>query len=226
VDDRLFLYWARLVGPFAPAIATTTCRHHPRFKDLAPRFPQSEDLATVIADAGEAYDDVLTYVHDELKALRLIDVRQHETGYRRGQRADRARLRCSGQSGVWSRLPAGVNGHDYARGAQQVGVPQLCQHRPQPTSGSTRRLLACRRMSLSDSQHPLGHVVRVGVALPDGCVRLARDLKVDSRLGSCAIIAAATRRSRNANQERHDLTRSPWYGLPNDAKGRLSGRTS
>jgi hypothetical protein len=48
----------------------------PGFKDLLRRFP---DLTTgeVIADAGEGFDEILHYIHDDLKALRIIVPRRH-----------------------------------------------------------------------------------------------------------------------------------------------------
>ncbi len=69
-----------------------------------------------------------------------------------------------------------------------------------------------------DPAHPLGCVVRVGLTLPDGSLRLARDLPVDSPSARLRQGRQSYAESRNASQERRHLKRSPWYGLPNSAK--------
>jgi hypothetical protein len=221
VDDRLFLYWP-LVGPFVPANRNDHLQTIPGFENLRHRFPKLK-IGEVIADAGEGVDEVLTYVHDELKALRLIDVRQHETD------TDRPKLIERGYDAHGTPVcPHGYrlafNGHDYARGDSKWVCRQRCRHRPQPDiqlDPSPPGVPA--ECPYRDSAHPLGQVVRVGVTLPDGCVRLARDLKVDSRLWKLRYHRRSYSESRNANQERQDLTRSAWYGLPNDAKADCLG---
>jgi len=69
----------------------------------------------------------------------------------------------------------------------------------------------------------LGYLIRVGLALPDGNIRLARDLKVDSPTWTLRQGRQSYAESRNANQARHHLKRSPWFGLPNSAKATVLG---
>jgi len=221
VDDRLFVYWP-LVGPFVPANRNDHLQTIPGFNDLRRRFPLLK-IGEVIADAGEGYDDVLTYVHDDLKALRLIDVRQHETD------TDRAKLIERGYDAHGNPVcPHGYrlafNGHDYARGDSKWVCRQRCRHRSQPDirlDPPPPGLPA--ECPYRDAEHPLGYLVRVDVALPDGCVRLARDLKVDSRLWKLRYARRSYSESRNANQARHHLTRSPWFGQPNATKADCLG---
>ncbi len=221
VDDRLFLYWP-LVGPFVPANRNDHLQTIPGFRDVRRRFPQVT-MSEVIADAGEGVDEVLTYVHDELQALRLIDVRQDETD------TDLAKLIERGYDARGNPVcPHGYrlafNGHDYQRGDSKWACRQRCRHRPRPDiqldPPPAGLVAAC---PYRDPEHLLGHVVRVGVALPDHCVRLARDLKVDSRLWKLRYHRRSYSESRNANQARYGLTRAPWYGQSNAAKADCLG---
>ena len=63
----------------------------------------------------------------------------------------------------------------------------------------------------------------MGLTLPDGNIRLARDLKVDSPTWLLRQGRQRYAESRNANQTRHGLKRSPWYGLANSAKAQYLG---
>jgi len=63
----------------------------------------------------------------------------------------------------------------------------------------------------------------VGLALPDGNIRLARDLKVGSPTWTLRQGRQSYAESRNANQTRRGLKRSPWYGLANSAKAQCLG---
>ncbi len=74
-----------------------------------------------------------------------------------------------------------------------------------------------------DPTHSLGCVVRVGLTLPDGSIRLARDLPVTSPSYLLRQGRQSYAESRNASQERHHLKRSPWFGLPNSAKAACLG---
>jgi hypothetical protein len=72
--------------------------------------------------------------------------------------------------------------------------------------------------------HPLGYSVVVNASLPkDNDVRLARDLKVGSPSWNLRIGRLSYAESRNANQTRRDLKRSPWFGLANSAKAQSLG---
>jgi hypothetical protein len=69
----------------------------------------------------------------------------------------------------------------------------------------------------------LGYLVRVALALPDGTIRLARDLHVASPTWTLRQGRQSYAESRNANQARRHLKRSPWFGLPNSAKANYLG---
>jgi hypothetical protein len=221
VDDRLFTYWP-LAGPFVSANRNDHLQTIPGFQDLQRRFPDL-NVGEMIGDAGEGYDDILRFVHDDLQALRTIVPRRHThdedplTCLRRGYDAQGNPLCLHGY-----RLA--FNGHDYQRGDSRWVCRQRCLHRSpditlDPASTSDPQPLhdpaACPHR---DPEHPLGCVVVVNLSLPDGDVRLARDLKIGSRTWNLRIGRLSYSESRNAAQARRGVKRSPWFGQANSAK--------
>ena len=77
VDDRLFALWP-ITGPFTPANLNDHLTTLPGFQDLGHRFPNLL-IGEVLGDAGEGYDEILSFVHDDLKALRTIRL-LHQAG--------------------------------------------------------------------------------------------------------------------------------------------------
>jgi hypothetical protein len=239
LDDRLSTYWP-LSGPFVPADRNDHLQTIPGFQDLLRRFPRLK-IGAVLADAGEGFDDVLAFIHDDLHALRLVTQRAHEhdddplTCRKRGYDAQGTPLCPHGY-----RLA--FNGHDYRRGDSKWVCRRHCQQLrepdiplpvlagPSPTPGDSTpsplpsaakpEALACPYRT---SPSALGYLVRVGLSLPDGNIRLARDLNVDSSTWKLRHGRQSYAESRNANQTRRDLKRSPWYGLPNSAKADYLG---
>jgi hypothetical protein len=211
VDDRLFALWP-ISGPFVPANRNDHLQTIPGLKDLQRRFPNLS-IGEFIADAGEGFDDVLQFVHDDLKALRTIVLRHHATDadplacLRRGYDAQGTPLCPHGY-----RLA--FNGHDYQRGDSRWLCRQRCLHRSQPdvlvalTDASTT---AC-------SYQDADYLVRVGLSLPDGDIRLARDHPIDSPTWKLRSGRRSYSESRNADQARRGVKRSPCFGLPNSAK--------
>jgi hypothetical protein len=65
----------------------------------------------------------------------------------------------------------------------------------------------------------------IGLSLPDGSIRLARDLQVGSDLWKLRIGRQSYAESRNAAQAHHRLKRSPFFGLTNSSKAILIGDT-
>ena len=230
LDDRVFTYWP-LPGPYAAADRNDHLQTIPGSANLRDRFPRLT-IGEVSADAGEGYDDILTYVHDDLRALRLIDQRAAQddteplTCLKRGYDAQGIPLCPHGY-----RLA--FNGHDYARGDSKWACRQRCrrQLRPdirppnaQPEPAEPARpdpaISAC---PYRDPTQPVGRVIRVGLTLPDGSIRLARDLPVASPSYALRQGRQSYADSRNAGQARRHLKRSPWYGLPNSAKATCLG---
>ncbi len=229
LDDRLFTYWP-LVGPFAPANRNDHLQTIPGLENLRRRFPNLK-IGEVTADAGEGYDEILAYFYDELHALRLVD--------QRASSSDEDPLTClkRGYDALGVPLcPHGYrlafNGHDYTRRNSKWVCRQLCrrQLRPDvalpdsatqdPAPAQAPDVLSC---PYRDPAHPLGQVIRVGRTLPDGSLRLARDLPVDSPSFALRQDRQSYAESRNAGQKRRHLERSPWFGLTNSAKAAYLG---
>jgi hypothetical protein len=225
VDDRLFTYWP-LPGPFVSANRNDHLQTIPGFQHLQRRFP-ALNIGEVIADAGEGFDDILRFVYDELKALRTIVPRRDSgdddslTCLQRGYDAQGHPLCLHGY-----RLA--FNGHDYERHNSKWVCRQRCLHRPQPDiildSPSDSETQALHDPSICPHrhpEHPLGFLVTVDLDLPNGNIRLARDLKVGSSSWELRLGRQSYAESRNADQARRGVKRSPWFGLANSAKASL-----
>ncbi len=224
VDDRLFTYWP-LSGPFVSANRNDHLQTIPGFQDLQRRFPDL-NIGEMIGDAGEGIDDILRFVHDDLHALRTIVPRRHSddedplTCLQRGYDAQGNPLCLHGY-----RLA--FNGHDYQRGDSKWVCRQRCLHRspditlhPAPTCGPQplHDPAACPHR---DPEHPLGCVVVVNLSLPDGDIRLARDMRIGSRTWELRLGRQSYSESRNADQARRGVKRSPWFGQANAAKASI-----
>lgn len=225
VDDRLFTYWP-IPGPFVPANRNDHLQTIPGFKDLLHRFPDLT-IGEVIGDAGEGFDEILRYIHDDLDALRIIVPRRHAEDehplslLKRGYDDQGNPLCLHGY-----RLS--FNGHDYRRGDTKWVCRQRCLHRPEPDvttdpaeDSEAQTVYPPPNCPYQDPERPLGCVVTVGVAFPNGDIRLARDLRVDSPTWKLRMGRQSYSESRNACQARRGVKRSPWFGQASSAKASL-----
>jgi hypothetical protein len=227
IDDRLFTYWP-ISGPFVPANRNDHLQTIPGFQTLQRRFPHLK-IGEVLGDAGEGFDDILRFVHDDLHALRSIEVRHHEQDddplacLKRGYDAGGTPL-CS----FGYRLA--FNGHDYERGDSKWVCRQGCRHTSQPDilvknlSANTGVPATPSDPTTCPYREPapdLGYLVRVGLMLPDGDIRLARDLKVESPTWTLRTGRRSYAESRNADQARRGVKRSPWFGRAHSAKASI-----
>jgi len=226
VDDRLFQLWP-LTGPCTPANVNDHLLTIPGLNQLRIRFPDLT-IGEVLGDAGEGYEEVLRYVHDDLKALRTIRL-LHAKG-------DDQPLTClkRGYDQHGNPLcPLGYrlfcNGHDYDHGTTKWICRQKCAHQPTPDIArqpdKSETLPPRQACQFVDPAHPLGFILTTGLTLPDGGIRLARDLQVGSDTWKLRIGRQSYSESRNAIQMRRDLKRSPWFGLQNTAKAMLISDT-
>ncbi len=211
VDDRLFALWP-ISGPFVPANRNDHLQTIPGLIELQRCFP-SLVIGEIIADAGEGFDDVLRFVHDELKPLRTIALRYHATDadplayLRRGYDANGVPLCPHGYC-------LAFNGHDYQRSDSKWLCRQRCLHCPQPDV-----LVRLEESSTTDCPYlETDYLVRVRLTLPDGDIRLARDHPVESPTWKLRAGRRSYSESRNADQTRRGVKRSPCFGLPNSAK--------
>jgi hypothetical protein len=225
VDHRLFTFWP-LSGPFAPANRNDHLLTLPGLRDLVRRFPDL-DIAEMLGDAGEGYDEILLFVYHNLHALRTIRIIHRD--------CDRDVLTClkRGYDAQGTPLcPHGYrlafNGHDYQRQNSKWVCRQRCIAHPTPDllpDGLTdEQRTSVPFCPYRDPARPLGFTVTVGATLPsDHNVRLARDLKVGSPTWDLRIGRLSYAESRNANQTRRALKRSPWFGQADSAKAQYLG---
>jgi hypothetical protein len=195
VDDRLFTLWP-ISGPFVPANRNDHLQTIPGLNDLHRRFPHLK-IGELIGDAGEGFDEILLFVHDDLRALRTIRLRHHATAkdpltcLQRGYDATGNPLCAYGYRLYF-------NGHDYRRGDSKRLVlcglstgsvcRQRCLRHPLPDillddPPSDPQAILALVPSPCPYQHPdlpRGCTIVVNRVLPDGDVRLARDFKVGS----------------------------------------------
>jgi hypothetical protein len=223
VDDRLFTHWP-ITGPLTPSNRNDHLLTIPGFEDLRCRFPDLS-IGEVLGDAGEGHEVVLRYVHSDLHALRTIRIRHSDE--------DDQPLVCLqrgyDQNGT-PLCPLGYrlscNGHDYQHRTTKWVCRQKCNHQPQPDVLLTQEKQAPRTACpFADPAHPLGTSLTTGLSLPDGSIRLARDMQVGSDTWKLRIGRQSYSESRNASQARRRLKRSPWFGLNNSAKATLIGDT-
>jgi len=225
VDDRLFQLWP-LTGPCTPANVNDHLLTIPGLQALRTCFPDLQ-IGEVLGDAGEGYEEVLRYIHEDLKALRTIRLLHYQgddeplIALQRGYDAHGNPLCPLGY-----RLFA--NGHDYGQGTTKWVCRQKCRHQSEPDLQLPDRpdtppaRQACQYV---DPDHPLGYSLTTGLSLPDGGIRLARDLQVGSPTWKLRIGRQSYAESRNASQAHRGLKRSPWFGLPNTAKAQLISDT-
>jgi hypothetical protein len=226
IDDRLFTLWP-ISGPFVPANRNDHLQTIPGLNDLRRRFPHLA-IGELIGDAGEGFDEILLFVHDDLRALRTIKLRHHAT--------DKDALTClkRGYDATGNPLCAYgyrlyFNGHDYRRGDSKWVCRQRCLRQPLPDillgdPPSDPEAILALVPAHCPYQHPdlpHGCTVVVNRALPDGDVRLARDFKVDSPSWKLRIGRLSYAESRNADQWRRGVKRSPWHGKANSAKASI-----
>jgi hypothetical protein len=217
IDDRLFLVWP-LTGPCSPANRNDHLLTIPGLQDLHKRFP-SLQIGEFLGDAGEGFDEILQYVHDDLQALRTIRVR-HADG-------DDLPLTCLqrgyDQNGV-PLCPHGYrmtsNGHDYQRHATKWVCHRKCAHQPAPDIPGAQPLTSHATCPFANADHAarLGFSLSTALTLPDGSIRLARDTQVDSETWHLRMGRQSYAECRNATQARRLLKRAPAFGLANTAK--------
>jgi hypothetical protein len=222
IDDRLFLIWP-LTGPCTPANRNDHLLTIPGLQELHQRFPALQ-VGEFLGDAGEGFDEVLEFVHNDLHALRTIRLR-HADG-------DEDPLTCLrrgyDQHGI-PLCPHGYrlasNGHDYQRQATKWVCRLKCTHQPDPDIPGAPSGESCSTCPFADPDHPLGFSLTTALTLPDGSIRLARDLPVGSDTWQLRIGRQSYAESRNATQARRLLKRSRTFGLPNTAKAMLLSDT-
>ncbi len=188
----------------------------PGLKDLRQRFPTLK-IGELLGDAGEGFDEILKFVYNDLQALRTIRIRHAEGD----DQPHTCLKRGFDQNGI-PLCPHGYllssNGHDYQRQSTKWVCRQKCVHQPDPDIPGAPAHDSRETCPFTDGKHPLGFSLSTSLTLPDGSIRLARDMQVGSDTWKLRIGRQSYSESRNAIQARRLLKRSRSFGLPNTAK--------
>ena len=215
VDDRLALFWT-LTGPCTPANRNDHLLTIPGLKDLHQRFPTLK-IGELLGDAGEGFDEILKFVYNDLQALRTIRIRHAE-----GDDQPHTCLKRGFDQNGTPLCPHGYclssNGHDYQRQSLKWVCRRKCIHQPEPDVPGAPAHDSRETCPFTDDEHPLGFSLSTALTLPDGSIRLARDMQVGSETWKLRIGRQSYSESRNAIQARRLLKRSRSFGLPNTAK--------
>jgi hypothetical protein len=223
LDDRLFTFWP-ITGSCTPANRNDNLLTLPGLMDLQRRFP-TLCIGEYLGDAAEGFEDILRTVHNDLHALPTIRLRHAE--------GDREPLTCLqrgyDQNGT-PLCPHGYllssNGHDFSHHTSKWICRRKCLHQPQADILISQEAQPPRTACpFADPAHPLGMSITIGLTLPDGSTRLARDIQVGSELWKLRMGRQSYAESRNACQTRRNLKRSPFFGLVNSSKATTIGDT-
>jgi len=208
IDDRLACAWTMRTG-LHPANADERDLFPKSFTYLLKRFPYLE-LGEMLADAALGYEVCLNPIW-EAGALRMVDIRaapgdddpavQLERGY-----DEKGHPLCVHGYKMRS------NGYDYDRRRTKWCCEKVCLAPQDDEAGhnSPRPAPDCPYQA---PEHKHGQVVNVGRALPDGCVRLARDVPYGSEAWKKRYGRRSLSESRNGTLEGMGLKRLPSCGL-------------
>lgn len=210
IDDRFSVAWT-IRSSLYPANTDERTIFVLELAKLLKRYP-SLKIGEWLDDSGVGYEECLNAIWN-LGALRMIDIRAHET-----DKDPEARLRRGYNEYGYPLCPHGYglhsNGYDEARRRRKYVCRQRCAKEPLRQGEAICAVQGCPFL---DSQS-LGFTVNVGRTLPDGSVRLARDIPYgtdewDERYGRRNISE-----SRNGQMEGMGLKRMRSYGTERDTK--------
>lgn len=170
-------------------------------------------IGELLADSGVGYEPCLNAIFD-LGALRMVDIRGDK-----GDLDDAVCLR-RGYDGEGHPLcdhgyRCRSNGHDYARQVTKYVCAQVCRREPRREGEAVVPVEGCPYL---DEEHPLGAVTNVGRTMPDGTVRLARDIPYGSPVWKARYGRRNLSESRNSEIEGLGLKRICDYGLERSNK--------
>jgi hypothetical protein len=123
------------------------------------------------------------------------------------------------------------NGHDYQCQDSTWVCRQQCVPHPKadllPDNWTDEQRATILLCPYRDPARPLGYTTLVNATHPqDNDVRLARDFKLGSPTWALRIGRLSSAESRNANQTRRNLKRSPCFGQADSAKAQYLGDVS
>ncbi len=164
-------------------------------------------------DSGVGYGECLEALWQK-GILRMVDIRadkgdeDFETCRRRGYDGQGRPLCPHG-------YPMQSNGYDYERRRAKYICAQICRRKPLREGEAVCPLVGCPYLEPAGG---LGQVVNVGKTLPDGSLRLAREIPYGSHTWKSRYGRRNLSESRNAQLEGMGLKRLRSYGLERNRK--------
>jgi hypothetical protein len=204
LDDRFACAWTVRTGLHA-ANADERNLFPESFVRLRARFPTLK-MGELLADAALGFQGCLDLIW-EAGALRMVDIQAAEGDDDRQRQVERG-YDEQGHPLCIHGYPMRSNGHDYRRRRTKWCCHQVCL-KP-PAEGAEPQPPECPYQA---AQHPSGQVVNVGRTLPDGCVRLAREVPYASSTWKQRYARRNLSESRNSSLEHLGLKRMASYGL-------------
>jgi hypothetical protein len=205
IDDRFACAWTLRTG-LEPANADERNIFPTSFANLRTRFPYIK-IGEVLADAALGYQDCLDPIWNA-GALRLVDIRADKGDHDQTRQLERG-YNENGYPLCLHGYEMSANGHDYERRRTKWRCKKVCQKDGQQTAPD------CPYQA---PEYKHGQVVNVNRTLPDGTVRLAREVPYASATWKKRYGRRNLSESRNGSLQGMGLKRLPGFGLPRGRK--------
>jgi len=213
LDDRFACAWTLRTG-LHPANSDERNLFPDSFAQLQARFPTLK-IGEVLADAALGFQDCLGAIW-QAGALRMVDIRAAEGDDDRQRQLQRG-YDQNGHPLCIHGYPMHSNGHDYKRRRTKWCCRKVCLT-PQPEGTEARPCPPVPACPYQTSKHKVGQVVNVGRTLPDGSVRLAREVAYGSEIWKQRYGRRNLSESRNGSFEHMGLKRMQSFGLTTGRK--------
>lgn len=206
IDDRFAVAWTMRTR-LQPANASESGDFPQRFAQLQARFSYLR-IGEVLADSAQGYSDCLEAIW-QAGALRMVDIRASECD------TDPEACLQRGYDGEGHPLcvhsyPMLYNGYDAKRRRATWVCRRACLRKPRREEEAARPVEGCPYL---EGDRPLGQVVHVGKTLPDGSLRLAREIPYGSEVWKARYGRRSLSESRNGQVQGMDEKRMRSYGL-------------
>ena len=214
IDDRFAVAWT-LHSRLRPANVPENSDCAERIAHLQARFPYL-DLGEILADSAWGYPDCLEAIW-KAGALRMVDIRSAdgdddaEVCLQRGYDGQGHPLCVHG-------YPLYYHGYDCKRRRATWACRQACLRKPRREGEPIRPVEGCPYLE----GHPaLGQVVHVGKTLPDGSLRLAREIPYGSQTWRARYGRRSLSESRNGQLQGMDEKQMRSHGLGHNRRDLL-----
>jgi hypothetical protein len=206
LDDRFACAWTLRTGLHA-ANSDERSLFPDSFAYLRQRFAYLK-IGEVLGDAALGYQDCLDPIW-QAGALRMVDIRAADGDDDRQRQVQRG-YDDQGHPVCVHGYPMRSNGHDYRRRRTKWCCHQVCLR---PQSEGAEPQLPPPECPYQATHHPYGQMVNVGRTLPDGSLRLAREVPYGSSTWKQRYARRNLSESRNGSVEHLGLKRMDSFGL-------------